>query len=77
MLWGDNMKKHIIEDYPREYLEHLIDEWILDWKARVMLKRHFLDGITYEDLAEELDVSRATVYNKITKYFDKLCKHLD
>lgn len=71
------MKKHIIEDYPREYLEHLIDEWILDWKARVMLKRHFLDGITYEDLAEELDVSRATVYNKITKYFDKLCKHLD
>jgi predicted DNA-binding protein YlxM (UPF0122 family) len=71
------MKKHIIEDYPREYLEHLIDQWIFDWQARVMLKRHFLDGITYEDLAEELDVSRATVYNKITKYFDKLCKHLD
>jgi predicted DNA-binding protein YlxM (UPF0122 family) len=71
------MKKHIIEDYPREYLEHLIDQWIFDWQARVMLKRHLLDGITYEDLAEELDVSRATVYNKITKYFDKLCKHLD
>ena len=70
------MKKHIIEDYPREYLEHLIDQWIFDWQARVMLKRHLLDGITYEDL-EELDVSRATVYNKITKYFNKLCKHLD
>lgn len=71
------MKKHIIEDYPREYLEDLIDQWIFDWQARVMLKRHLLDGITYEDLAEELDVSRATVYNKITKYFNKLCKHLD
>lgn len=69
------MKKDIIDEHPREYWEFLIDEWIFDWQARVMLKRHFLDGITYEDLAEELDVSRATVYNKITKYSAKLFKH--
>lgn len=68
--------KNILDDYPREYLEHLIDEWIRDWQARIMLKRHFLDGITYEDLAEELDVSRTTVYQKITKNFTKLRKHL-
>lgn len=68
--------KDILDDYPREYLEHQIDEWIRDWQARIMLKRHFLDGITYEDLSGELDVSRTTVYKKINLNLEKLCKHL-
>lgn len=68
-------KNNIIDDHPREYWENLIDQWVYDWQARIMLKRHYLDGITYEALAEELDVSRTTVYNKIVKYSKKIFEH--
>jgi len=35
----------------------LIDEWVFNERARAMLKRKMLDGITYEKLAEEYDLS--------------------
>ena len=69
------MDKSIIDEHSREYWEQLIYSWIYDEQARIMLIRHFLDGKTYEAIAEELNISRATVYNKITKFGTKLFKH--
>ena len=71
------MDRSIMDKHPREYWVNLIDEWIYDEQARIMLKRHFLDGLSYEAIAEELNISRATVYNKITKFGTKLFKHSD
>lgn len=69
------MDRSIIDKHPREYWEKLIADWIYDEPSRYMLIRHFLDGKTYEAIAEELNISRATVYNKVTKYGAKLFKH--
>ena len=38
-------------------LTHLIDEWIYSERDRKILKRRLLDGLTYESLAEEFDLS--------------------
>lgn len=35
----------------------LIDEWVFNEKDRAMLKRKMLDGLTYEQVAEEFDLS--------------------
>lgn len=37
--------------------EKLINEWIFSERNRSILKRRMLDGITYERLAEEFDMS--------------------
>ena len=42
---------------PRSEIEHLIDEWVFSHRDRLILKRRMLDGIGYEKLAEEFDLS--------------------
>lgn len=37
--------------------EKLINEWIFNERNRNILKRRMLDGITYERIAEEFDMS--------------------
>ena len=57
-------------------LSHLIDEWIKNERDRAMLKRRFIDGIGYERLAEEYDLSAKQVYRiiiKNTEYLYALC----
>ena len=72
------MKKYedILDKYPREFWEEQIQRWIRDEQARYALKRSLLDGITYERIAEELNLSRTTVYKKITEHSEKLFKHI-
>ena len=41
----------------RSEMEHFIDEWIFNERDRRILKRRLLDGICYEPLAEEFDLS--------------------
>ena len=47
----------------RSEYEHLIDEWIFKERDRAIMKRRILDGITYDELAEEFDMSvRGVIY---------------
>lgn len=48
-------------------VEHLIDEWVFSERDRKILKRRFVDGICYEPLAEEFDLSVTQVKNIIYK----------
>ena len=41
----------------RSEIERLIDEWILKERDRNILKRRLIDGICYEPLAEEFELS--------------------
>jgi RNA polymerase sigma factor (sigma-70 family) len=56
---------------PRSEWERLIDEWIFNERDRKILKRRLLDGITYEKIAEEFDMSdrqiRAIVKKSVAK----------
>lgn len=44
-------------DLSRSELSALIDEWIFSERDRKILKRRLLDGICYEPLAEEFELS--------------------
>ena len=66
-------------DISRSQLEALIDEWILGKDAernRKILKRRLIDGITFEQLAEEFDLSvqrtKAIVYKQQDRLFAKM-----
>lgn len=60
---------------PRTEIEHLIDEWILKERDREILKRRLLDGLTYEVLAEEFELSVRQTKRIVYKAEDKLFHH--
>lgn len=51
----------------RTEIEHLIDEYVFKERDRKILKRRLLDGICYEPLAEEFDLSVRQVKNIVYK----------
>lgn len=61
---------------PRSEWEKLIDEWIFDEKGRYILKRRLLDGICYEPLAEEVDMSVVQIKRIVYRLQNQLFKHL-
>ena len=63
----------------RHELESVIDNWILGrnaYRDREILKRRLCDGITYEMLAEEFDLSVRQVKNIVYKNEKIIFKHL-
>lgn len=60
----------------RSEISNAIDEWIFKERDRKILKRRLLDGICYEPLAEEFDLSVRQVKNIVYKSEEKLFKHI-
>lgn len=44
-------------DYANSKMAIVIDEYVHSERDRAMLKRRYLDGLTYERIAEEFDMS--------------------
>lgn len=65
-----------MRDYSRSELATAIDEWILNERHRAILKRRLLDGICYEQLAEEFDMSVSQIKRIIYKSQEILFRHL-
>lgn len=63
-------------DLSRSEIEKLINEWIFHERDRAILKRRLLDGVTYEKLAEEFDLSVRQVKNVVYKQQDRLFSHV-
>lgn len=66
-------------DLSRSDIESLIDEWIIGRNAernRAILKRRLFDGITYERLAEEFDMSVRQIKTIVYKNEDILFRHI-
>lgn len=57
-------------------LSHLIDEWIFNERNRSIAKRKLLDGVTFEKLAEEYDLSVQQVKTIVYKCRDIISLHL-
>ena len=64
-----------INNTPRDEWERRILQWVHDETGRRILVKWLLDGLTYERIAEDLDISRSTVYKKATKCSEQLFKH--
>ena len=63
-------------DLSRTEIEHLIDEWIFNERDRRILKRRWLDGICFEPLAEEFDMSVRQIKNIVYKQGDMVLRHI-
>jgi phosphoserine phosphatase len=63
-------------DLSRSEWEDLIDEWIFNEIHRAMLKRNLLDGRTYEQIAEQFDMSTRQVARLIPKLQERLFKRI-
>lgn len=63
-------------DLSRSEWENLIDEYIFKERDRAILKRRLLDGICYEPLAEEFDLSVPQTKTIVYKATEKLIKHI-
>jgi 23S rRNA maturation-related 3'-5' exoribonuclease YhaM len=57
-------------------VEHLIDEWIFSERDRALMKRRLIDGICYEPLAEEFELTPRQVQNIVYKYEKKIFKKI-
>lgn len=69
----------MIENVSKSQLEHLIDEWIIGRNAerdRAIIKRRLIDGIYFEPLAEEFDLSVRQVKNIVYKSERKIFRHI-
>lgn len=53
-------------------LEEMIDEWIFSERDRKILKRKLIDGLTYEAIAEEFDMSARQINNIVKKLRQQL-----
>lgn len=55
-------------EYKNSDIAAIIDEYVHDEKYRAILKRRYIDGICYEPLAEEFDLSVRQIKNIVYKY---------
>ena len=63
-------------DYTNSQIAELIDEHIHSERDRAILKRRLIDGICYEPLAEEFDLSVQRVKAIVYKAQERLFRHL-
>ena len=68
--------KHESCGLSRSELSLLIDDWIFNEHHRNILKRRLLDGLTYEELADEFCVSTQTAKRIVYISQEKLFKHI-
>lgn len=64
------------DDIPRSRIEFLIDEWIFSERDRLIVKRRLLDGICYEPLAEEFDLSVRQVKKIVYRSQERIFRHV-
>ena len=67
---------HLV-DLNKDELYYLIDQYIHSERDRAIMKRKLHDGITYERLAEEFDLSVGQTKNIVYKGKDRLVTVLE
>ena len=66
----------IINSKSRTEWEGLIDNWIHNEVDRKMLKRRLLDGVKFEGLAEEFELSVNHTQTRVKKAKEQLFKNI-
>jgi len=66
-----------VKEYTNSQISGIIDEYIHSERDRKLLKRRLIDGITYERLAEEFELSVRQLKNIIYRAEDRLFSHID
>jgi len=67
--------KTIMPEKSRTEYEAIITEWIHSERDRAIIRRRLLDGISYERLAEEFDLSVQQAKRIVYKSQDIILRH--
>lgn len=65
-----------MKEYTNSQIRELIDEHIHKAKYREILKLRLIDGITYEQIAETVDMSTQQVKTIVYRSKEKLLRYL-
>ena len=65
-----------MREYTNSEISALIDEHIHNERDRRLLKRRLIDGVCYEPLAEEFEMSDRHIKRIIYKLQEQLFRHL-
>ena len=63
-------------EYSNSQIREVIAEWIHDERYRRILERRLIDGVTFERLAEEFDMSDRQVRRIVYKLQESLYRRL-
>lgn len=63
-------------EYTNTQIRKVIDDYIHNKRDRDILIRRYIDGVCYEPLAEEFDLSVRQVKNIVYKHESTIFKHL-
>lgn len=78
--WHRQSKEKMkLDNFSKSEIDKLIDEWVIGKNAerdRSIIRRRLFDGITFEKLAEEFDLSVRQTKNITYKYERKIFSHL-
>lgn len=73
---SEGRSKPDFDEISNSDIAHAIDEWIHSERDRKILKRRLIDGICYEPLADEFDMSVRQIKDIVYKAEAKLFKHI-
>lgn len=65
-----------MKDYTNSHMSALIDEHIHSERDRRILKRRLIDGVCFEPLAEEFDMSDKQIKRIVYKLSERLFRHI-
>ena len=65
-----------LDNITNTQIREIIDEYIHSERDRALLKRRFIDGICYEPLAEEFDLSVVQTKRIVYKQGDKVLRRI-
>lgn len=57
-------------------LSRLIDEWVKGERDRAIMQRRLIDGVKYEPLAEEFDLSVRYIKTIVAENINKIQEHI-
>ena len=63
-------------EYTNSQIREIIGEWIHSERDRKILERRLVDGITFERLGEEFDMSERQMKNIVYRLQEQLFRHL-
>lgn len=66
-----------MNDIPNSIISKAIDEWIHHERNRKILKRRLVDGVLFEVIAEEFDISVQQTKNIVRKGKEIVFKHTE
>ena len=66
----------MIPEYTNDQISELIDKYIHSERNRKILKRRLIDGVIFDKLAEEFDLSVRQTKNIVYKCEDTLFSHI-